>query len=88
MHENQPDSGMGTRCGTGRPPGSAPWPENIPDGRHPVWAVPGKDWLSLLPNTVEPVELDPPDVEELMEVDPPQPEQTWDYCGMSLCSAI
>ncbi|EOA94143.1 Roundabout-like protein 2 [Anas platyrhynchos] len=72
--------GMGTRCGTGRSPGSAPWPENIPDGRHPVWAVLGKDWLSLLPNTVEPVELDPPDVEELMEVDPPWPEQTWDYC--------
>ncbi|XP_066849294.1 serine/arginine repetitive matrix protein 1-like [Anser cygnoides] len=88
-HENQPDSGVGPRRGTGRPPGSAPWPENIPDGRHPVWAVPGKDWLILLPNTVEPMELDPPeDVEEAMEVDPPPPEQTWDSRSMSLLSAL
>ena len=56
------------------------------DGRQPVWAVPGKDWLSLLPSTEEPMELE--DVEEPMEVDPPPPEESWDPRSASLLSAL
>ncbi|EOB03473.1 CUB and sushi domain-containing protein 1 [Anas platyrhynchos] len=89
MPGNEQDSGMGPKRGTGRPHGLARWPENIPDGRHPVWAVPGKDWLVLLPNTVEPMEVGPQEeAEEPMEVDPPWPRQTWDYPGRSLLCAI
>ena len=87
--ENETDSGMVRESGTGRAPGSAPWPENMPKGRQPVWAVPSKDWLILVPNTEEPMEVDPPkDMEEPMEVDPPPPELSWDQRGMSLLSAI
>lgn len=43
--------------------------------------------LVLLPNTMESMEMSPPDVEEPMEVDPPQPEQTWSYPSMSLLPA-
>lgn len=89
MPGNEHDSGMGPKRGTGRPHGLARWPENIPDGRHPVWAVPGKDWLVLLPNTVESMEVGPQEeVEEPMEVDPPRPRQTWDYPSRSLLCVI
>ncbi|EOA97564.1 hypothetical protein Anapl_13823 [Anas platyrhynchos] len=89
MPRNELDSSMGSTRATRRPPGAAPWPENIPDGRQPVWAVPGKDWLVLLPNAVEPMELGPQgEVEEAMEVDPPQPDQIWDYAGRSLLRAV
>lgn len=89
MDGNQQESGMGPGRGTGRPTGLAPWPENIPDGRHPVWAVLGKDWLVLLPDTVEHMEMDPPaDVDEPMKVDSPWPEQTWSYPGTSLLPDI
>lgn len=88
-NEYQVESGMGPGNGTGRPPRSAPWPENTADGRHPVWAVPGKDWLVLLADTVEPMEVDPQEeAEEPMEVDPPRPHQTWDYPGSSLLRAM
>lgn len=88
--ENQADSGMGPAGGTGRPPGSAPWPENIPNGRQPVWAVPGKAWLDVLPSAVEPMELGstPEEVDEQMDVDPPPPEQTWDCRSVSMLSSI
>ena len=87
--ENQQESGVGSRGTSGRPPRSAPWPENMPDGRHPVWAVPSKDWLALLPDTAESMEVDPPgDAEEPMEVDPPAPEQSWDSRSMAVLSSI
>lgn len=86
-HRNQP--GSARRHGTGRARGSAPQPGNLTHGRHPGWAVPGRDWLSLLPNTEEPMEVEPPaNVDEPMEVDIPWPEQTRDYRGASLLSAL
>lgn len=87
--EKQASEGTAARRGTGRAPGSAPWPENMPRGRQPVWAVPGNDWLCLLPRTEEPMELGTPgDVEEPMEVDPPPPELSWDSRGASLLSTL
>lgn len=89
LHANEPDSGVGPRHGTGRAPGAAPWPENTPSARQPTWAVPGKDWLLLLPNAVEPMELGPAEeAEEAMEVDPAPPDQTWNCPGTASLSTI